>query len=98
MDIANYNDSFLDFGNGDNNLVIDPWGFKQIVVGQADEIPDLDQKLLLNQIVEKIEYNDDSVTVTTKAGYVITAEYAVTTFSSVATLAYNDAWLEANLA
>ena len=39
-------------------------------------------KILLNNIVKKIQYSDDVVTVITKDGQVFTADYALSTFSS----------------
>ncbi|KAG8961739.1 hypothetical protein FRC03_005018 [Tulasnella sp. 419] len=79
--INSYNENFIGFGNGDNQLVIDQRGFKEIIVGQAREIPDFDKKVLYNQVVENIKYSETNVTVTTKAGYTIVAEYALCTFS-----------------
>jgi polyamine oxidase len=77
----NYNS--LGFGNGDNNLVIDQRGFKELILGQAREIPGFEKRVLYNEIVRTIKYSDSGVTVTTKGGYTINAEYALCTFSSV---------------
>lgn len=79
--IEAFNETFVESGNGDNNLVIDQGGFKRVVLEYGDEIPDWKDKVLLNQVVETIEYNSEGVTVTTKGGYTIHAEYALCTFS-----------------
>lgn len=79
--IEAFNETFIESGNRDNNLVIDKDGFQQVVLKYGDEIPGWKDKVLLNQTVETIAYDSEGVTVTMKAGYTIHAEYALCTFS-----------------
>lgn len=76
-----YNESFIESGNSTNNLVIDQNGYKQVILKYGDEVPGWGDKVLLNQVVETIEYNSEGITVTTSGGLTIHAEYALCTFS-----------------
>ncbi|KAI5782592.1 amine oxidase [Geopyxis carbonaria] len=79
--IESYNESFIESGNGDNNIVIDPQGYKQVILKYADEIPDISSKVHLNQIVETITYTSTGVIATTNTGLTIKARRAICTFS-----------------
>lgn len=76
-----FNETFIESGNSNNNIVIDQQGYQQVILQYGDEIPGFAEKVMLNQVVETIEYSKDGVTVTTKGGYTIHAEYALCTFS-----------------
>ncbi|KAF8539216.1 amine oxidase [Trichophaea hybrida] len=76
-----YNESFVESGDSTNNIVIDPMGYKQVVLRYAAEIPDLSRHTLLNQIVTNITYSNNSVTAVTSSGITIKARRAVCTFS-----------------
>ncbi|KAI8997016.1 hypothetical protein BDB01DRAFT_769532 [Pilobolus umbonatus] len=68
-------------GDGDD-MVIDPRGFKHIFLEEAKRVfKQGDKRLLLNTVVTKIEYNNAGVTVHTKTGDIIHAEYAISTLS-----------------
>jgi polyamine oxidase len=79
--IESYNESFVESGNGTNNIVIDPNGYKQVILQYAAEIPDLSRHVLLNQIVTNITYSKSGVIAHTKAGLTIKAKKALCTFS-----------------
>lgn len=79
--VVAYNETFIESGNSDNNLVIDQDGYKQVVLKYGAEIPGWSNKVLLNQVVETIEYDSEGVTVTTSGGLTIHAKYALCTFS-----------------
>ncbi|KAI8065116.1 hypothetical protein BC940DRAFT_356663 [Gongronella butleri] len=79
-DQANYDG---DFGKGldQDNMVVDQRGFKYIFLEEAKRVfkPN-DERLLLNNTVQKIAYNNKGVTITTDK-HTIVAEYAISTFS-----------------
>ncbi|KAF8416888.1 amine oxidase [Tirmania nivea] len=79
--INSHNETFIESGSDQNNLCVDPRGFKQIIVGQASEIDDFEGKLHLNKVVETIEYSGQGVTAKTKDGTTFYADYALCTFS-----------------
>ena len=79
--INSHNETFIESGSDENNLCVDPRGFKQIIVGQAAEIEGFEGKIHLNEVVETIEYNGQGVTVMTKDGTTVHGEYALCTFS-----------------
>ncbi|KAG0642597.1 hypothetical protein HOY80DRAFT_1036181 [Tuber brumale] len=79
--VNSYNESFIESSSSDNNLVIDPRGYKTVIIKQAEEIPSHQPKIMLNQVIETITYTSTGVTVTTKSGHTIHAEYALCTFS-----------------
>ncbi|KAF8446869.1 amine oxidase [Kalaharituber pfeilii] len=79
--VNSHNETFIESGSDENNLVIEPRGFKQIVIGQANEIEDFEAKVLYNKTVEQINYGKDGVTVFTRDGWKINAKYALCTFS-----------------
>ncbi|KAI8967066.1 hypothetical protein BDF20DRAFT_917872 [Mycotypha africana] len=76
----------VEFGedsDGDR-FVVDPRGFKYIFLEEAKTMfgkEFKDKRLLLNRTVEKIAYNDHGVTIHTKNGDTIKADYAISTFS-----------------
>lgn len=76
-----YNETFIEFGNSDNHLVIDQGGYKQVIIKYGDEIPNFQDKVLFGEVVETIEYRSDGVTVKTASGLTVNAEYALCTFS-----------------
>lgn len=76
-----YNETFIEFGNSDNHLVIDQGGYKQVIIKYGDEIPNFQDKVLFGEVVETIEYRNDGVTVKTASGLTVNAEYALCTFS-----------------
>jgi len=63
-----------------NQMCIDQRGFKVIVQAEAEEFLQ-PQQLLLNFTVASVEYDTDGVTVTSPNGAVLTADYALCTFS-----------------
>lgn len=79
--INSHNETFIESGSDENNLCVDPRGFKQVIVGQAAEVHDFEDKLHLSQVVETIEYTGQGVTVKTKDGTIFHADYALCTFS-----------------
>ncbi|TGZ82968.1 amine oxidase [Ascodesmis nigricans] len=87
--IESYNESFVESGNGDNNIVVDPEGYKQVVIKHAAEIPDFDQKVRFNEVVINITYSGEDVTVSTSSGLVVKARRAICTFS-LGVLQHND--------
>ncbi|KAI5803977.1 amine oxidase [Peziza echinospora] len=79
--INSHNETFVESGSEDNNLVIEPRGFKQIILGQAAEIAGFEGKVLYNKTVTRIAYSGDGVTVHTADGWTVYAEFALCTFS-----------------
>ncbi|KAI9486955.1 MAG: hypothetical protein EXX96DRAFT_551307 [Benjaminiella poitrasii] len=81
---VNDNWTYTGFGpdsDGDN-MVLDPRGFKHIFLEESKKaFKSNDPRLLLNTTVTKIEYDEKGVTVHTKQGDIIKADYAITTFS-----------------
>lgn len=79
--MAGENLTFNQFGE-DNNLVIDPRGYRQIITGEASSFlqPD-DHRLHLNTQVTDIEYSPHGVTIHNKDGSCVSAAYAICTFS-----------------
>ncbi|KAI7899277.1 uncharacterized protein BX663DRAFT_564093 [Cokeromyces recurvatus] len=81
---VNDNWTYTGFGpdsDGDN-MVLDPRGFKYIFLEESKKaLKPNDSRLLLNTIVTKIKYDKKGVTVYTKQGDIIKADYAITTFS-----------------
>ncbi|CAO3654686.1 unnamed protein product [Mucor fragilis] len=77
-----YGETSFGPGSDGDSFVIDPRGFKHIFQEEAKKVfkPN-DKRLLLDTTVTKIKYNDKGVTVHTKNGDTIHAEYAITTFS-----------------
>lgn len=66
----------------DNNFVYDQRGFATIIREQAKTfLTENDPRLRLNTEVTGVDYNKDSVTVHTKDGSCIDADYAIMTFS-----------------
>ena len=63
-----------------NSMSIDQRGMKIIVQAEGQEFIQ-PQQLLLNHTVATIEYDSDGVTVTITNGTVLTADYALCTFS-----------------
>lgn len=83
--VANYNSTAYGFSQG-TYLAIDQRGYITLLHGQASEfLQKNDPRLLLNTIVEKIDYVDNihnnSVTITNKDGTCIRADYVINTFS-----------------
>ncbi|KAI8339831.1 hypothetical protein BD560DRAFT_412543 [Blakeslea trispora] len=75
------NNAFGPDSDGDH-MVIDPRGFKHIFMQEAGTVFKKDDaRLLLNTTVTKIAYNNQGVTVSTRQGDTIHADYAITTFS-----------------
>ncbi|BCR88847.1 putative flavin containing polyamine oxidase [Aspergillus chevalieri] len=79
--MAGENLTFNQFGE-DNNLVIDPRGYREIITGEASTFlqPD-DHRLHLNTQVTDIEYSPHGVTIHNKDGSCVSAAYAICTFS-----------------
>jgi polyamine oxidase len=61
--------------------VIDQAGYKQVILRHAAEIPNINQKVHLNQVITSVSYTNSSVTATTKSGLTIRAKKAICTFS-----------------
>ncbi|KAI0534429.1 putative flavin-containing polyamine oxidase [Xylaria digitata] len=75
------NFTFVQFSN-ENNFVIDQRGHRAWIEGEASTFLSRgDKRLLFNTIVERIEYGQDGVVVTTRNGSCVQADYAVCTFS-----------------
>ncbi|XP_077986125.1 uncharacterized protein LOC144440613 [Glandiceps talaboti] len=71
----------LSMGGGDF-FVSDSRGFDVIVKDLAKEfLKEDDDRLRLNHVVRKINWNDDEVSVTTTDGTTFTADFAISTFS-----------------
>ncbi|KAI8377544.1 uncharacterized protein BYT42DRAFT_570659 [Radiomyces spectabilis] len=65
-----------------NEFVVDERGFNHILKEEAKWfLQDDDSRLLLNTLVKDIFYGDDNVTVITDNGQILTADYAICTFS-----------------
>ena len=64
----------------DNLLCIDQRGFKTIVQAEAKTFLKPSQQLL-NSTVKDIKYSNSGVTVTLSSGRILTADYALVTFS-----------------
>jgi polyamine oxidase len=79
--VVNYNTTFYQYSD-ENNYVFDPRGFSAFIKGEASTfLKKNDPRLLLNTIVNEIDYNADGVKVTNKDGSCIQADYAICTFS-----------------
>ncbi|OBZ86754.1 Polyamine oxidase [Choanephora cucurbitarum] len=75
------NKAFGPNSDGDH-MVIDPRGFKHIFLQEAKRVfKHNDPRLLLNTTVTKVAYNGKGVTISTRQGDTIHADYAITTFS-----------------
>jgi polyamine oxidase len=81
QNINSFTYNFEGFGDENNNFVYDKRGFRTIIQGQADEIPDFEDKILFNQTVTNIFYGENGVNVLTADGTLIEAEFALCTFS-----------------
>ncbi|CEG76118.1 hypothetical protein RMATCC62417_11056 [Rhizopus microsporus] len=82
--VLNDNWTYTGFGPGSDgdNMVLDNRGFKYVFQQEAKKAFKAKQsRLMLNSIITKIEYNKEGVTVYTKAGDVVHADYAISTFS-----------------
>ena len=68
--------------SGESNFVSDPRGFSAFIKGEASTfLNDPDPRLLLNTVVERIDYSDDGVIVRNEDGSCMYADYAICTFS-----------------
>lgn len=77
--IAGYNLTYNGFSE-DNNLCVDKRGFNHWLKFQAAKFLEAnDPRLLLSTIVTGIKYSDSGVTITTKDGACIDADYAINT-------------------
>ncbi|KAF8578956.1 putative flavin-containing polyamine oxidase [Ramaria rubella] len=77
----NNNFTFVGF-SAENNLVVDQRGFKIIALTEAATFLNAtDSRLMLNHTVTTIKYSSIGVTIETKQGVTIEADYAITTFS-----------------
>lgn len=66
----------------DDKFVIDQRGFKYIFVQEAKQyLKEHDPRLMLSTTVTNVKWSDKSVTISTKEGAKIEADYAITTFS-----------------
>ncbi|KAF3490815.1 polyamine oxidase [Arthroderma uncinatum] len=75
------NATFAHFSD-DNLFVYDQRGYSTIIRGEAATfLTPNDPRLLLNTIVTAVNYTDESVTVSTKDGTCIEADYVISTFS-----------------
>lgn len=83
----------FEYGDGEKGTSLNNMGFppeKDFFVTDyrgywtlfSDFYKSFQDKILLNKVVQKIRYSDDSVTVVTTGGDVFTADYALSTFSS----------------
>ncbi|KAI9933929.1 hypothetical protein ASPWEDRAFT_106112 [Aspergillus wentii DTO 134E9] len=78
---AGENLTFNQFGE-DNNLVMDPRGYAQIIKGEASTfLEENDNRLRLNTQITDVEYNDNGVTIHNSDGSCVSAAYAICTFS-----------------
>ncbi|OAA50568.1 Amine oxidase [Metarhizium rileyi] len=80
---ASDNLTFHQFGE-DNNLVIDPRGYRHIIEAEAATFlndDDDDDRLLLKTQVTSITYSDHGVTIHNSDGSCVSAAYAICTFS-----------------
>ncbi|KAJ8308858.1 hypothetical protein KUTeg_013732 [Tegillarca granosa] len=75
--------TYLIHGNEDDLVVVDPdKGFSYLTRKLKSEfLPKNDKRLILNEIVTDISYNDTHVEVKTKSNSTYTADYAIVTFS-----------------
>lgn len=81
--IVNYNTTFYQFSDA-NNYVVDSRGFNAFIKGEASTfLTANDPRLLLNTIVTNVTYDSEGVTVLTKNGTCVRADYAICTFSLV---------------
>ncbi|KAI8062333.1 uncharacterized protein B0P05DRAFT_556564, partial [Gilbertella persicaria] len=81
-DYWTYGDKAFGPNSDGDHMVIDPRGFKYIFLQEAKKVFSThDKRLLLNTTVTKIAYSDSGVTISTKQGDTIHADYAITTFS-----------------
>lgn len=81
----------------ENNLVIDPRGYRHIVAEEAKTfLKDNDKRVLLNTHVTNVSYTKDGVTVHNKDGSCVEAAYAICTFS-VGVLQNDDVTFEPEL-
>ncbi|KAI4179106.1 MAG: hypothetical protein LQ348_005463, partial [Seirophora lacunosa] len=79
--IVNYNTTFYQYSD-ENNFVYDQRGFNAFIKGEASTfLTDDDPRLLLNTVVTNISYDHASVTINSKNGSCIKADYAICTFS-----------------
>jgi polyamine oxidase len=79
--VAGENLTFNQFSDA-NNFVIDQRGFNAWVIGEADTfLAENDTRLLLETVVQRIEYSDEGVVVELDDGECIEAEHAICTFS-----------------
>lgn len=75
------NATFYQFSE-DNNYVFDQRGYSAFIQGEASTfLTANDSRLLLNTIVTNISYSGTGVTVYSKDGSCIDADYAICTFS-----------------
>ncbi|KAG2173264.1 hypothetical protein INT43_004638 [Umbelopsis isabellina] len=66
----------------DDKFVIDQRGFKYIFVQEAKQyLKENDPRLMLSTTVTNVKWSDKGVTISTKDGAKIEADYAITTFS-----------------
>ncbi|THU89651.1 polyamine oxidase-like protein [Dendrothele bispora CBS 962.96] len=79
--ISGYNSTFYRFSE-ENMYVSDQRGFNAFVIGEASTfLKPNDSRLLLNTVVESINYSNDGVVVHNEDGSCVSAEYAICTFS-----------------
>jgi len=88
--------NFDGFGNDSNNFVFNKRRFRMIAQGQADEIPNFEDKILYNETMTTIAYGKDSVVVTTADNTSIEADFALCTFS-IGVLQHDDVTFELEL-
>lgn len=74
-----YNTDVGGFGD-DNQMALDPRGFKYILDGEAAEFLQPSQ-LRTNSTVKTIKHSDSGVSVVLESGEVLHADYALCTFS-----------------
>jgi polyamine oxidase len=79
--VINFNTTFYQYSDA-NNFVFDPRGFSTFISGEAATfLKKNDPRLLLNTIVTSIDHSASGVTIHTKNGGCIAADYAIMTFS-----------------
>ncbi|CAF1235609.1 unnamed protein product [Rotaria sordida] len=76
---VNYNETYIQW-NEENLLCIDQRGFNVLVRNEAKTFS-TNKNIMYNSIVKKVTYCDKSVVILLKDNTVITAEYAICTFS-----------------
>ena len=96
QNINSFTYNFEGFGNESNNFVYDKRGFRTVIQGQADEIPNFNDHILYNQTVTHVFYGSNGVNVLTADGTLIEAEFALCTFS-IGVLQHNDVVFEPEL-